>query len=313
MKLFGNKKYLILIILSFIFYFNKTFAIQNNIILKINNIIITSIDVENEINYLKTLNEKFLNLDDRTIYNVAKNSLIRETIKKNEIYKYVNEIKLDENYLEDLIRKKYLAIGFNSKEEFLFFIQENNLKIETIKNKFATEAIWNQLIFSKYSDKVKVDENQLRKKISEIQNNKINIYFLSEILFEIPNEENYEKKFIEIEDKIKEIGFENAASIYSISDSSKLGGKIGWVEETYLSSELKKKLRNTAIGEITKPTSTPGGFLILKINEIKKKEIKYDLEKEVKKMINIEKNKQFNQFSNIYFNKIKMDTVINEL
>ncbi len=313
MTFFGNKKIILIIILFCSFLNSNTLSIENKIIVKIDNDIITSLDIEIEINYLKTLNKQFQNLDYETIYKAAKNSLIRETIKKKEISKYVKEIKIEDRYLDELLKQTFMRIGIKTKEDFNKYVEANNLELNTINNKLTIEAIWNQLIFSKYSDKVKIDETKLKEKISNIKNKKIKIYSLSEILFEVPKSDKYEDRLKKIKESINKIGFENTASIYSISDSSKLGGKIGWIEETSLSNKVKKKLENINVNQITEPTFTFGGFLILKIDEIKFKEIKIDLDKELENLIITEKNKQFNQFSNIYFNKLKMDIKINEL
>ncbi len=313
MIFFGNRKIILIIIIFCSFFNNDSFSIENKIIIKVDNDIITSLDIENEINYLKTLNKQFQNLDYKTIYIAAKNSLIRETIKKKEISKYVKEIKIDESYLDELVKQTFMRIGIKSKKDFYNYVKANNLELNIINHKLTIEALWNQLIFSKYSDKVKIDETKLKKKISNIKNKKIKIYSLSEILFEVPNNEKYENRFKEIKESINKIGFENTASIFSISDSSKLGGKIGWIDETALSNKVKKKLESIDINQITEPTLTVGGFLILKIDEIKFKEIQINLDKELKNLIRVERNKQFNQYSNIYFNKIKMDIKINEL
>ena len=313
MIFFGNRKIILIIIIFCSFFNNDSFSIENKIIIKVDNDIITSLDIENEINYLKTLNKQFQNLDYETIYIAAKNSLIRETIKKKEISKYVKEIKIDESYLDELVKQTFMRIGIKSKKDFYNYVKANNLELNIINHKLTIEALWNQLIFSKYSDKVKIDETKLKKKISNIKNKKIKIYSLSEILFEVPNNEKYENRFKEIKESINKIGFENTASIFSISDSSKLGGKIGWIDETALSNKVKKKLESIDINQITEPTLTVGGFLILKIDEIKFKEIQINLDKELKNLIRTERNKQFNQYSNIYFNKIKMDIKINEL
>ena len=313
MIFFGNRKIILIIIIFCSFFNNDSFSIENKIIIKVDNDIITSLDIENEINYLKTLNKQFQNLDYKTIYIAAKNSLIRETIKKKEISKYVKEIKIDESYLDELVKQTFMRIGIKSKKDFYNYVKANNLELNIINHKLTIEALWNQLIFSKYSDKVKIDETKLKKKISNIKNKKIKIYSLSEILFEVPNNEKYENRFKEIKESINKIGFENTASIFSISDSSKLGGKIGWIDETALSNKVKKKLESIDINQITEPTLTVGGFLILKIDEIKFKDIQINLDKELKNLIRVERNKQFNQYSNIYFNKIKMDIKINEL
>ena len=113
--------------------------------------------------------------------------------------------------------------------------------------------------------------------------------------------------------KISLDGFENAAITYSIADSAKLGGKVGWIEENSLNTKIQNKLSNLDKGELSSPIITPGGFLILKIDNIKLKERKINLNKDVENLIKLETNKQLNQYSNIYFSKIEKNYKINEL
>jgi peptidyl-prolyl cis-trans isomerase SurA len=144
-------------------------------------------------------------------------------------------------------------------------------------------------------------------------NNKKKEFLLSEILFELNENEKLDVKIILLEKEIKEKGFSQTALSYSISDSANKGGKLGWVNETIMSSKIKDKLKKIEIGEYTKPIVIPGGFLILKIDNIREVESNYDLDTEIDKIVNKKTNEQLNQFSNIYFNKIKKDIIINEL
>ena len=137
------------------------------------------------------------------------------------------------------------------------------------------------------------------------------------MLFEIIY--NPEKKsianeiFQEIEKSINENGFENTASIFSISESSKTGGQIGWVEETSISNEILREISKLEVGNYTNPIQIPGGFLILHIKDKKKIKKDIDIEKEVALKIRNLQNQQLNQFSNIFFNKIRKDIIINEI
>ena len=76
--------------------------------------------------------------------------------------------------------------------------------------------------------------------------------------------------------------------------------------------KIKEIVSKTKINEVTKPMPVAGGYLILKINDIKTVETKLDFEQELKKLIRSAKNYQLNQFSKIYFNKIKKDIQIYE-
>ena len=118
--------------------------------------------------------------------------------------------------------------------------------------------------------------------------------------------------FKKIESSIYSIGFENTANIYGISDSSKNGGLIGWINETQVANEFIKKINNINIGEFTKPIKITNGYLILKLNDKKEIKEKLDIEKELNKLINIEKTKQLNSFSIIFYKRLKQNITINE-
>ncbi len=312
MILFGNKKIYLVLFISIIFFLNTTKALENKIVVKINNEIITSLDINNEANYLKALNKNIQNLSEARINNIAKKSLIREKIKINEILRYVNKMEVDEKYLDTLIKSTYLRLNIDSKNNFLKYIQKFNLNIKEIEKKITIEALWNKIIVTKFSGKIKIDKNDLKKKVSSKNNEKIKSYLLSEILFKVSNKKKLELKYKEIKDSITKVGFENAALIYSISNTSKIGGKLDWIKENSLNSLIRKKLFNLKINDLTKPITTPGGFLILKIQNIKYDKVNLDLDAELKSLIRIETNRQLNQYSNIYFNKIEKDTQIHE-
>ena len=311
--LFGNKKIRFIIFIIFIFLFKHVHALENKILIKVNNEIITSLDINNEINYLVVLNKNIKSLDNQKIYNIAKNSLIREKIKRAEILNYIDEIKIDKKISDEILRLTYSRLGINSKEEFLRFIKEYDISINTIETKMAIEALWNQVIVSKFSDKIKIDKNRLKKRISIMGNKQIKSYLLSEILFNISNNDELKIKFKEIKTSILDFGFENTALTYSVSDSSKIGGKLGWIKESSLNKKIRNELNFMNIGDLTNPIVTPGGFLLLKIEDIRIKKKELDLNNELEILIKTETNKQLNQYSNIYFNKITKNFEIDEL
>jgi peptidyl-prolyl cis-trans isomerase SurA len=139
------------------------------------------------------------------------------------------------------------------------------------------------------------------------------VYELSEIIFEKDQNTSLESKVNNIKESIKEIGFKNTANLYSISDSSKYGGTIGWVEEISLSENISKILNRTDLGGYTETIKIGANFLILKIENIKFEKSEIDEEKEFSKIYNFEVDKKLEQFSKIYFNKIKINSKINEL
>ena len=311
-KICLNKRLIFLPLLYIIFFLSNLYAIENKIILKINNEIVTSLDIKNEIQYLKALNPGIKNLSKEKIDLIGKNSLIREKIKKNEILKYVKEIKIEKKILDKLINNRYSKLDLSTKDQFLEYLKANQVDISVIEEKISIEAVWNQLIYSKFSSKVKINENSLKKKIEEANDKQKKSYLLSEIFFKISDKNILDGKYHEIKSDILENGFESAALTYSISDSSEIGGKLEWIEENSLNQTIKENLSTLEKDSFTKPIFTQNGYLILKIRDIKFTQVQYDEESQLKKLINYETNQQLNQYSNNYFNKIEKDIIINE-
>ena len=306
------KKNLIICIIYLILSFSNVIALENKIILKIDNEIITSLDIDEEIKYLSTLNPSIRSLSKDRLRLIGENSLIKEKIKKKEILKYVKEINVDQNFLKELIRDMYIKLNFETEDEFIKYLKLNQVNMEEIENKFSIEAIWNQLIYSKFSSQVKINKKDLEKKIKE-RNNIVNkSYLLSEIFFNINDKSELEKKYNEIKQLIENESFESAAVTYSKSDTSNIGGKLGWINENSLNQNIKMNLTKLNKENFTKPIFISSGYLILKINEIKLEKKKFDKNIELKKSINYETNRQLSQFSNNYFKKIKKDVIVNE-
>ena len=306
-------KYQLLIIIFYFLLIGYSNSLENKIEFKVNNEIITTIDINKEIKLLTSLNPKLLELDKRKILKVSTDSLIKEKIKKIEIKKFKKEIKIDDKYLSKIIENTYKKINLSSEEEFINFLKNKNLKFEEFKTKLTIETLWNEIIFVKFRSKVKIDKNKIKLELNKLNNEDFKTYDLSEILFNVNENENLDEKYQLIVNEIRKKGFENAALINSISSSAKLGGKLGWVEETALNENLNKIVSELNINEFSNPYVIPGGFLILKLNNVKKTKKKINIEKELKKIVNIRSNEQLNQFSNIYFNKIKKNIKIEKL
>ena len=302
-----------LIVFLFLFFFNNVYSIENKIILKIENQIITTLDIENEKNYLKALNPNIKNLDQKRLNQIAKNSLIREKIKENEILKYTKKIKINQEFLEKLIENRYSKLNFNNKAEFLNYLKNFDINIKNIEKKLSIEAVWNELIYQKFSSKVKIDKKALEKQIEEVFSKGEKSYLLSEIVISANNKEKLKKKLNEIKKEISKNSFNNVAVIHSSADSSEIGGKLGWIKESSLNKNIREKLQDLKINDITEPIFTANGYLILKINDIKFTEKNYDKKKELENLVIFKTNQQLNQLSNIYFKKIKKNTNINEL
>lgn len=308
-----KKKILLIFLFKFLFMTECLFAYENKIILKVDNEIITNYDIEKEYRYLSTLNKNIANLDKKKVFEVSKNSLVKEKIKKIEILRNINEIKLDDKYINQIIKNIYLRIGIANLEEFQKYLRINKVDYDEVVNKISIEALWNDLIYVKYNKKININERELRDQLVKINNKKIKIFDLSEIFFEVIETNDFEEIKKAIYDNISEIGFENTAQQFSISDSSKIGGKIGLIEENKLSKKIKNELKNMKIGQISRPIAMPGGFLILKVNKIEETKNDFDMELEFNKILKFKINEQLNQFSNIYFSKIKKNIQINEL
>ncbi len=308
-----KNKILIFLTLVFFSYNTNILSLENKILLKIENQIITSLDIDNEYKYLIALNQNLKNSTKEDIIKLSKRSIIQEKIKRIEIEKNFNNPKIPQEFLEQIIKSIYSRIGMNNLNEFKEYLKINNVNFEDVKKKLEIEALWNELILIKFSSKIKINEENLKDKIQKDNNKYLKSYLLSEILFEISNLKDLDKKFIEISDAIKDKGFDFAALKFSLSQTSNLGGKLDWINENSLNKNIKEAIKNLKIDDFTKPIVVPGGFLILQINDIKKTKIEVNVEKELKKLVNFERNNQLNQHSKIYFNKIKKNLEINEL
>ena len=307
------KKIILIYLASIIFiYIPNSFSIENKILVKVENQIITSLDVNNEYKYLIALNPSLKNSKKKDIIKLSKRSIINERIKKVEIEKKFKNPENPEKFLDRILQNVYLKMGIENISDFKKYLALNDIDFENVKNKLEIEALWNELIFIKFSSKVNINEDNLRKKIQE--NKKISkSYLLSEISFEVPNLNDLDRKFKEISYVINNKGFDFAALKYSVSATSNFGGKLDWINENSLNKQIKDQIKNLKINDFTKPINVSGSFLILKINDIKSTQIEVNVEDELKKLTNFEKNNQLNQYSKIYFNKVKKNLQIDEL
>ena len=304
---------ILLVFLLFFNYATKTFSNDNiKIKIKINNEIVTNFDLKKEKDYLLALNPNLKELKNELQNKIAKDSIVREIIKKNEVEKFFNLNQKNE-MINIFIKRLYTNLGFVDELSFENYLVQYNWTINEVKKKIEIESLWNQLIYEKYRNQVKIDEIKLKEKIKSDQKNDFRIlYNLSEIVFVIEKNKTYENTIKSIDSSIIEIGFENTANLYSVSESSNVGGKIGWVDSNSLSSNLTNSIKNLKIGEYTKPVKIGSRFIILKINDVKNEKKIIDKEKELKNLIKIEENRQLNNFSKIYFDKLQINTKINE-
>ena len=292
----------------------KSYSDENvYIVYKVNNQIITNADIEKEYLYLTSLNNQLKSLDKPRVLKISRESALREMIKKIELAKYFDLKKLNLN-IDVYLQSFYENLNIKSDSEFEQYLKGNNISLDYIKTKIQIEILWNQLIYDKYITQINIDKEQLRKKFNE-SSNKVNqkLYSLSEILFDKENNSSFKKKLEDIDQSINEIGFNNTANIYSVSDSSKFGGKIGWIEEKKLSKKIIQELESLEADQYTAPIQMGASFLILKIEEIKYEKTTINKDEELNKMIQFETSKQLDQFSKIFYKKIKINSLIDEL
>ena len=298
------------IIFSIIF-FSISLAIENKVLFKVNNEIITSIDILTELKYLGIINKDLKKTTKNQSFEIVKRSLIREKIKEIELKKVLKEIKVEEKFLNNLLVDYFKSNNIKKISEFENFFISQEIDPNLIKKKISIEILWNQLIYSKFKQNIKIDRKLIQNELSN--NTKKKEFLLSEILFNINENEKFDDKIILLKKEIKEKGFSQTALSYSISDTSSKGGKLGWVSETIMNQKIKNEVKKIKVGDHTNPIVIPGGFLIIKIEDIREADNSSDLNDEIEKIIKDKTNEQLNQFSNIYFNKIKKDMVINEL
>tara|TARA_B100001057_G_scaffold249249_1_gene249516 strand:- start:1860 stop:2789 length:930 start_codon:yes stop_codon:yes gene_type:complete len=278
----------------------------------INDIIITNHDIKKESDYLKKLNPDLSKIDDQKIFEIAKESLIKETIKKKEIMKLF-DLKKDDKIIEQIIKDFYTKLNFSNKEEFISSLKkEDGYQMNEIRQKLKIEMLWNKLIYMKYKNQVKIDENDLIKKIEGFKNENKTEYLIYEIIFKKKQEQKIENLISEIKSSISEVGFKNAANIYSIAETSKFGGEVGWMDINNFSGAIQNELKKTSEGNISRTIQIGNNYIILKVEKIRTKKITINKDDELMKLINFETNRQLSQFSKIYFDKSKINYSINE-
>jgi len=304
-------KCLIINIICLILIINNSHSIENKILFKVNNEIITSVDILIELEYLKIINKEFKKTTKEKAFEISKNSLIKEKIKEIEIKKIIKEIKIEDKILNNLILDYFKELEIKSILDFEKYFLNRSIEPKLIRKKISLELLWNQLIYSKFKHNVKINEDLIKKNLLNNKNQKE--LLIAEILFNINENEDINEKFNFIEDNIKKFNFSQTALSYSISNTANKGGNLGWVTESVLSKKIYTKLKNLKKGDHTKPILVPGGFLILQLLDSRKIDNKLNIDKEIKKIIDKKTNQQLNRFSNIYFNKVMKDITINEL
>ena len=304
-----NISIFICLIICFTF-FGKTFAIENKIVLKINNAPVTSIDIFNEVNRLNFFEKKINELDQDKVYQIALQSLTNHMIKRIEVLKNFKELKFNnEEYLNSIIKNQAKELNYNSIEVFKDELKKSNLEFSDFKKRLIVDILWNEIIFTRYSDKVKIDEDLIKNKI--IQKGKITKSFLlREIIFDVKDKDSIDKTYDLIKKDIDTIGFNAAALKHSISNSSNNEGEIGWINENSINKNISDILKNLKKEEHTRPIRIQSGFAILQLIDTKELKQELDLDNQLKLIVKNEKQLQLNNYSNLYFNKVKKNIKI---
>ena len=307
-----NKIKSLFLVISLLIICSISYSKENVfIIYNIDEKIITNIDLKKEIDYLTALNNQLKDLDKKQILGIAEESIVREAVKEIELNKFF-DLKQMNPYVDIYIKELYSRLNLKNEDQFQKYLQNYGLSLDFVKKKVQIEIMWNQLIYDKFRYQIKIDKKKILNEIKSSKNKSSEkIYLLSEIVFEIKNKDEFNEKKDRIEKSIDEIGFKNSANIYSISDSSKFGGEIGWIAEKELSKKIFNEINDLEINQYTRPILTGSSFLILKIDDLKYEEKKIDSKEQLNKKIKFETERQLQQFSKIYYNKVKINTNIN--
>ncbi len=298
-----NRVINVIIIIFFLLTSNSFSKINNSVIISVGDLPITYLDLVKEMRLIALMsNNKIDDSNKEQFKNIAVQALIKRKIKEIEIKKFKVE-----NYstkdLDNLILKTSKNIG-TDKKGLQQLMKQSNLDLERLKSQFVIDLKWNTLIFELYKNKISLNMDEIEEKINiEVNKNKSNKRFLlSEI--EIQSSEDKRQESInKILESIKKEGFENTAKKFSISESAKYGGNIGWIDEAKLSGSLYKNIRNLKMDKVSEPI-----FVKNNIIWIKKKGEKV-LENNVKKIkdniVKVEKQKKLQMFSNAHYSKLE--------
>ena len=301
----------ILLVITIIYLLiSNVYSNEIKIIVKINNEIITNADVEKEYKYLISLNTSLQDIEKNEVLSFAKQSIIKEKIKKIELQK-IYELNQKNQMIDVMIEGIYQNLNLVSKNEFLNYLEKYNLDFDEIYKKIEIESLWNQMIFEKYQNKVIIDEESLKEEI--LKNPKqMESYYLYELVYDYKSRDEIINKYKEIMESIELIGFKETVLKFSISQSKTNFGLLGWINKNALSNQIKKEIENLPKGKITNPIIIPSGVLLLKLEDKKVENLDIDIDEALKEIIKFETNNQLNNYSVIHFNKIKSKLLINE-
>ena len=211
------------------------------------------------------------------------------------------------------MKEFYTKLKLKDESEFKEFLKDYNLTINNIKQKIEIETLWNQMIFERYNNQVNINTKDLQKRIDQNENKNKEFFMLSEIYFEDNIDQPLDEKIKMIHGSILEIGFKNTANLYSLSDSANSGGDIGWINKENLSPIIKNAISKTKIGDYSETIQVGNGYIIFKVENIKNEIVEIDKKQLLNELIKFETNRQLEQFSKVYYNKLKINVNISEL
>ena len=303
-------KIVYIVYLSFLVLFssqNLFAAIENKIVLKVENQIITNFEVKNKILTLLVISNQEINQNN--INNLKKdvlNLLINNKIKKIEISKY--NIKQDNVKTEAYINSIYTDVS-DLKKKF----SENNLDYQLFFDEITVELMWQELIYKIYSKKIDINKKLIESEIKDYIKNAslIEEFRISEIEIPFSNKEELEIKTLNIEKEIKAMGFEQTALKYNNKYSNSSNIDLGWVSSSALAPEIYERLSEINVGEITQPIIGQNNIMILKLSDkrVAKKE-NVDTTKLTEEFFNKKRNDQFRLYSKSHLSKLKNNSLI---
>tara|TARA_Y100000591_G_scaffold300037_1_gene293169 strand:+ start:288 stop:1214 length:927 start_codon:yes stop_codon:yes gene_type:complete len=304
-----RKYFFTLFVLFSFFIVNKEIlSIENKIIAKVENSVLTSHELKNKIRVTLVLSDQEINQNNiNKIKANVLSSLLNLKIKKLELDKYKVDIrKIDaNNHLSSISSNNIIGL----KEKFV----RNNLDFNLFLTEIKTELAWRQFIFNMYNNKVNIDGEDIDFELSKIieNNSTIEEYKISEIEIFVEEEMTINKQINFILDQIKKIGFENTAEKFSISASSVDKGDLGWINSKSFSKKIFKILKDMQIGDISKPIRNPNSILFLKLIDKKNSKVgELDKDEIKSKLIQQKKNELFNLYSNSHLSKLKNNALI---
>ena len=302
-------KILIKIFLLYCLSYQNSFAsIKNNILVKIENEIITNFEIKNKILGTLILNNQEINQKNiNLLKKQSLESLILLKLKKIELSKY--DIKNNNSEVENYINK----LSSNKTSEVKLKFEKNGLDFNLFFKEVETQLKWQKLIYQIYSEKIKFDKSLIEKELNQLVKNKKEIvqFKISEIEIFIDNKENENEKILNIKELINNQGFENTALKYSVSNTAESKGDLGWINSNSLSKEIFDIISQLKIGEITEPIKRQNSILFLKLvnkkTSVSKQLNKAELEKN---LINRKTNELFNLYSKSHLSKLKNTSFI---